>query len=149
MNNDLEKQGNAGDYINGILKAVEPVNVYSRPGGTLLRTVNPGNVIGTIDGFVTDNGNVYWMLSDNGFVLHEGKKFDFPFLEKSILDHEAKKQAEIDKRVEDRKENNSSTLYQLGKSVNEMSEFFSSNYKLILASLAVIVILILIVKIKS
>ena len=149
MSEDLEKQGKAGEYINGTLKAVEPVNILSSPEGKIIRTVSPGSIIGTIESFIQDNGKVYWMLKDGTFVLHEGTKFDFPYLEKSILEFEAKKQAEIDKKVEERKENNSSTLYQVGKSVNEMSEFFSSNYKLILISVAVIVVLILIVKIKS
>lgn len=64
-------------YIGSNLTAKKPVTVYSSPGGTVLRTVQPGGYVGTIYSYVNRTDGLWWHLNAGaGFVKHEPGVFD-------------------------------------------------------------------------
>ncbi len=67
----------ASNYYGSWLIAKKPINIYSSPGGTIEAVRNTGQTIGRIYSHVTRNGEVWWMLyNDGGFVKHEKGAFD-------------------------------------------------------------------------
>lgn len=110
-------------YIDGELKALVPVNVYTGTEGKLIRTVSPGNIVGKIYSYVeTPSKEIWWMLYDNTFVKHAPNTFDLPHLEKSLKAVQQKQQSEIQKKVEIRQQANTSPMYKTGKEISAVAK---------------------------
>lgn len=67
--------GSAGDFINAWLTAVDKINVYDAPGGSVKAIFYPDEVIGKIASFVVKGGYVWWLIDDPqgnhyGYVRH-------------------------------------------------------------------------------
>lgn len=76
MADNVNQQKTAADYVGSTLLARTTVNVYSSPGGTLLRTIKKGGHVGTIYSWVLRDGFVWWELTGGGFVKHDPAAFD-------------------------------------------------------------------------
>lgn len=63
-------------YINSTLVAKVPVTVYSSPGGTVLREVAPGSVVGEVYSYIQRDGDLWWQLKEGGFAKHGKGVFD-------------------------------------------------------------------------
>lgn len=108
----------ADKYIGGTLVALQPVTVYNNTtsNARVVRQVKKGGLVGVIYSWkrtpTNENpDNFWWMLEDGNFVHHETGLFDFGILEKSIVVLNEQRQAEIDKRVDERKKNNDNPFY--------------------------------------
>jgi hypothetical protein len=68
----------ANYYLDATLRAVQPVDVLNHPGGTIIRTVEPGSIVGKIFSWVQRNGTLWWQLegSQSEFVEHAPGRFD-------------------------------------------------------------------------
>lgn len=137
------------DYIGGTLKALQPVQVLTGPTGTVVKTVNAGGIVGKIYSWVVRDGVVFWQLESGQFVKHGQNIFDLPYLENSLKKAAEIKEAEIQKKVEQRQEANKSVLYQTGKDLQEGFSFISSNLKWLFVGALVIVFIVLFIKLKS
>lgn len=65
-----EEPKTADYYIDATLEALVPVTVYSSPGGTVLRKVEPGSIVGEIYSWVQRDGDLWWQIKEGGFVKH-------------------------------------------------------------------------------
>jgi len=54
----------ADKVINKSLFSKGSVNVYSIPGGKVIRTISSGGLVGVVYSWVTYNGDIYWQFYD-------------------------------------------------------------------------------------
>lgn len=67
--------GSAGDFIDSWLKAIDKINVYDKPSGSVKAIFYPGEIIGKISSYVVNGGYVWWIIEDPqgnhyGYVRH-------------------------------------------------------------------------------
>lgn len=117
--NSYADSADAGAYVDGTLKALVPVGIYSGPTGNLLKTVPAGGIVGVIESYVVKDGSVWWMLKDNTFVKHGQGLFDEKYLNDSLTKVKADKQAVIDEAAKKRMDANGNPLYVGGKALTE------------------------------
>lgn len=94
-----------------------PITTYSdksMTSGKAIKTYKPGTFIGVVYSYV--NTPPMFMTTDNQFVPITGSSFDGPKMDASLVKAKAAKQAEIDKVIQARKEENykNNSLYALG-----------------------------------
>ena len=121
LEDDHAEAGTADKYLGGKLVALKTVNVYSRPGGSLIKTIKPGETVGVIASFINTSNGVWWNVTGKnytGFVLHgDGTSFSADALKQSLIENQRAKDAALNEAVEARKEANESLLYNVGASL--------------------------------
>lgn len=108
-------EGKADEFLGGLLIAAgSPVQVYSRPNGSLLKTIPAGKEIGVIYSFVNNDGVIFWQIDGKGFtgfVKHQKGAFDESALTLSLRQNKAAKEAAIKAASEKRIAENDNPLY--------------------------------------
>lgn len=142
-----------GEYLDGELVALVPVNVYSRPDGSLLRTVKKGGTVGKILSYVVKDGVVWWQLyGPDGkgaeFVKHGTGVFDKDILMKSLAAEKAKEEEIVKKAAEKRMAENTNPLYRAGKDLESIIPDFGA-IKWVLYGIAAVIALLLILRIAG
>lgn len=106
-------EGTADKFIGGHLYGLKPISIYSNASnGTLIKTVPANTYVGEIYSYVhnKNNNSVWWSIDVGGkhagFVLHESGKFDKNKLLDSLVEQEYEREEEIEKKADERKENN-------------------------------------------
>lgn len=142
--------GTADKFIGGTLLSNSfNVNVYSSPTGKLLRTVPANQIIGVIASYIKDeNGNVWWQLTDNGFVKHTEGRFNTEYLTQTLANEQAKTDAKIKVKVDERLKANAANnaLYAFGKQPLETITDALGSLKWYLIGLVVLVAAVMIFK---
>lgn len=113
--------GKADEFINGVLAALQPVQILSSPNGSLIKTVNTGDTVGVITSYVTRDGVVWWEVeypvfggkdaSAIGYVKHAPGLFDENILKSSLAAYNAKRNAQINAAAQKRIDANTNPLY--------------------------------------
>jgi hypothetical protein len=139
-------EGKPGDFLEGTLVALKPVNVYSAPdSGRILRSVKANQPVGKIVSYVVRNGVVWWQLYEGGFVAHGTGLFDAKMLDTSIAVEKQKEAAIVKKATDEHIAKNTNPLYNAGKTIDDLIPDFST-IKWVLIGLLVLVVVTMIYK---
>lgn len=91
---------NASQIIGKDLYAKKKITVRKSPSDTaaVAYTVNNGNRVGTVYSYLTRDGAIWWMLTDNNYVKHEQNAFSI----QALREQGAKTSEELEKEKEDK-----------------------------------------------